>query len=250
MGIQARLGAAAFAIGVLLVAPCVQAASLPVAVAANFTGVAKKLATGFKADTGSELQLSFGSSGALFAQISQGAPFEIFLSADTERPERAIKDGLGVAGTSFVYARGRLVLYSPSLDVSDGPAVLKSDNYAHLAVADAEAAPYGAAAMQTLKALGLVDQVQPRLVVGENISQTLQFVISGNAPLGFVALSQVIGASGSRWLVPASLYAPIAQGAVLLTPGKDDPAARAFLAYLKGDKARALIEEAGYEVPR
>jgi molybdate transport system substrate-binding protein len=240
LGLVAGLGAVA-----AMVLPAM-AATVPVAVAANFTGTAKQLAQAFEAATGNRLQLSFGSSGTLYAQISQGAPFEIFLSADTERPKKAVSDGLGVSGTEFIYAVGKLVLYSPSLDLADGAKILEAGSFAHLAVADARTAPYGAAAVETIEALGLKDALQRKLVIGENISQTLAFVESGNAELGFVALSQVMGAPGSQWVVPPNLYQPIEQGAVLLAPGRTDPAAQAFLAFLKSGQAAAIIEKAGY----
>jgi molybdate transport system substrate-binding protein len=224
------------------------AATVPVAVAANFTAVAEALAEGFKAKTGNELQLSFGSSGQLYTQISQGAPFEIFLSADTARTDKAVAEGLGVEGSNFTYAVGKIVLYSTSLDVSDGEAVLKGGDFDKLSIADPKAAPYGAAAMETLGKLGLTEAVTPKIVTAENISQALQFVESGSAELGFVASSQVIDSDKSKWIVPAELYTPIEQGAVLLKTGENDDAAKAFLDYLKSDEAVAVIEKAGYAV--
>lgn len=250
MGLLSKVAAAA--LGLVMAGTVISpasAATVAVAVAANFTEVARDLAVAFKARTGNELNLSFASSGTLYAQISQGAPFEVLLSADTERPERAIAEGHGVAGTAFTYALGRLVLYSPGLDVSDGAAVLKVGKFAHLAIADAKAAPYGAAALEVIGALGLDASLGAKLVTGANISQTLQFIESGNAELGFVAQSQVMGAAGSQWRVPQELYRPIAQGAVLLEPGRNDPAARAFLDFLKSPEAAALIRKAGYGVP-
>jgi molybdate transport system substrate-binding protein len=227
----------------------VLAATVPVAVAANFTAVAQQLAAGFRARTGNDLQLSFGASGALYTQITQGAPFEILLSADTARPKRAIAEGFAVAGSDFVYAVGKLVLYSTSLDVTQGEAVLKTGQFQHLAIADPKAAPYGAAALETLKALGLTEATTPKLVTGQSIAQAQQFIESGNAELGFVALSQVIGkTAGSQWLVPAKLYSPIEQGAVLLKAGEGDAAAKAFLQYLTSDEAVRVIRKAGYEV--
>lgn len=223
------------------------AATVSVAVAANFTAVAEQLAADFAARTGDEVVLSFGATGALYTQISQGAPFEVFLAADDQRPLRAVDEGFGVAGTVFTYAVGRVVLYGPGLDLADGKAVLAANAFQHLAIAAPEVAPYGAAAVESLKALGLYDAVQSKIVTGENISQTLQFVETGNAELGFVAASQVIG-KADVWVVPADLHAPIRQDAVLLKTGETNPAARAFLDYLKSPEAVAMIEAAGYSV--
>ncbi|HEV7717962.1 MAG TPA: molybdate ABC transporter substrate-binding protein [Arsenicitalea sp.] len=248
-GIFGRLVAAALCVALAGGVSLASAATVPVAVAANFTAVAQQLAAGFKAKTGNDLQLSFGASGALYTQITQGAPFEVFLSADTSRPKQAIADGFGVAGSSFVYAVGKLVLYSTSLDVSKGDVVLKAGAFQHIAIADPKAAPYGAAAVETLKAMGLTDAVAAKVVTGESIAQAQQFIESGNAELGFVALSQVIGkTTGSQWLVPAEFYKPIEQGAVLLKTGQGDAAAKAFLEYLKSDEAVKVIEKAGYAV--
>lgn len=224
-----------------------EAATVSAAVAANFTAVAEQLAAGFKARTGDEVVLSFGATGALYTQISQGAPFEVFLAADDKRPARAVDEGFGVAGTVFTYAVGQVVLYGPGLDLADGKAVLAGNAYQHLAVADPAVAPYGAAAVESLKALGLYDAVQSKIVTGENISQTLQFVETGNAELGFVAASQVIG-KADVWVVPADLHAPIRQDAVLLKTGEANPAAKAFVEYLKSPEAVAMIEAAGYSV--
>lgn len=218
-----------------------------VAVAANFTAVAEELEALFEAKGEHQLELSFGATGQLYTQITQAAPFAVFLSADTARPERAIAEGFGVDGTFFVYAEGRLALYAPGRDVSGGEAVLAGD-FDKLAIADPAAAPYGAAAVETMTALGLYDTIEPKLVQGENISQTLQFVESGNAELGFVAASQVIG-KADVWLVPGGLHAPIAQGAVLLKEGEDNAAALAFLDFIRSDEAVAVIEASGYAVP-
>ena len=223
----------------------VQAASVNVAVAANFTAVAEALSADFKARTGHELILSFGASGALYTQITQGAPFEVFLSADTRRPAQAIADGLAVEGTAFTYAVGKLALYSASMPVDE--AVLRAGGFAHVAIADPETAPYGSAAIETLKALGLHDDLAQKLVTGTSIAQALQFVETGNAELGFVAASQVTG-KPNVWLVPAELHTPIAQGAVLLKTGASNPVASAFLSYLRSAQAIAIIEAAGYGV--
>lgn len=218
-----------------------------IAVAANFTAPAKEIAAAFEKATGHKPLLSFGATGQFYAQISQGAPFEILISADKATPAKAIKEGHAVDGTAFTYAVGRLVLFSKSLDLAKGDAVLKEGKFAKIAIANPATAPYGAAAVETMKALGVYDPLQAKFVLGNNISQTFQFVETGNADLGFVALSQVIVAKdGWRWTVPASLYAPIAQDAVLLKPGAGSEAATAFLTFLKGPEARAVIEKYGY----
>jgi molybdate transport system substrate-binding protein len=233
---------------VLAMAPAASLAETAhVAVAANFTAIAEALETLFEAKSGHTLELSFGATGQLYAQIAQAAPFDLFLAADTARPERAIAEGLGVEGSFFVYAEGRLALYGPGRDVSGGAAALAGD-FTKLAIAAPDAAPYGAAAVETLTALGLYEAIEPRLVMGENISQALQFVESGNAELGLVAASQVMGQAGV-WLVPDELHEPIEQGAVLLEEGANNPAANAFLDFLRSDEAVAVIEAAGYSVP-
>nr|WP_230989541.1 molybdate ABC transporter substrate-binding protein [Devosia faecipullorum] len=223
------------------------AESVNVAVAANFTAVAEELAGLFEAETGHEVELSFGATGGLYTQITQAAPFSVFLAADTARPQLAISEGHGVDGTFFVYAEGRLALYGPGRDLSDGEAALKAA-FSQIAIADPQAAPYGKAAVETLTGLGLYAAIEPKVVWGENISQTLQFVETGNAELGFVAASQVLGKT-DQWLVPGELHTPIAQGAVLLKHGETNPAALAFLDFLKSDTAVAVIEAAGYSVP-
>jgi molybdate transport system substrate-binding protein len=219
-----------------------------IAVAANFTGAAEELAEVFTAETGHEVILSFGPTGGLYAQITQAAPFDVFLAADTERPELAIAEGFGVAGSVFVYAEGRLALYAPGRDGGDGASLVAGGAFQKLAIADPGAAPYGAAAVEALTALGLYEAIEAKLVMGENISQALQFVESGSAELGFVAASQVLG-KADAWLVPADLHAPIAQGAVLLTSGANNAAALAFLEFLRTDEAVKVIEAAGYAVP-
>lgn len=218
-----------------------------VAVAANFTAVAEELTDLFEAESGHEVVLSFGATGQLYTQITQAAPFEVFLAADIARPRRAIDEGFGVEGSFFVYAEGRLALYGPGRDLVDGEGALKG-KFNKLSIADPAAAPYGAAAVETLKALGLFEALEPKLVQGENILQTLQFVESGNAELGFVAASQVLG-KGDQWLVPAELHEPIAQGAVLLKEGEGNPAAVAFIDFIRSGAAVAVIEAAGYSMP-
>ena len=226
------------------------AADTQVAVAANFTEPAKEIAAAFKARTGDTATLSFGASGQFYSQIAHGAPFEVFLSADAERPQAAERDGLAVPGTRFTYALGRLVLYSKTPGLADGgEAALKAGRFARLSIADPAAAPYGAAAIQTLTRLGVYEAVKPKIVQGASIAQAYQFADSGAADLGFVALSQVINVQGgSRWIVPAADHAPIEQQAVLLKTGQSNAAARAFLAFLKSPQAVAIIRKYGYEV--
>lgn len=227
--------------------PAADATTVNAAVAANFTKVATAIADAFKAKTGNEVKLSFGATGALYTQITQAAPFDVFLSADDKRTKTAIKGGFGVDGTEFTYAVGKVVLYSPTVDVTDGAAVLKANAFQHIAIADPKAAPYGAAGMAVLDKLGLTEAVTPKIVTGENITQTLQFVDSGSAELGFVALSQVIGKPATQvWLAPQEDYPAIRQNAVLLKTGETSDAAKAFLDYLKSEEAGALIKAAGY----
>ena len=223
------------------------AAQTHVAVAANFTEPAKEIAALFKTATGDEAILSFGASGPFYQQITQGAPFQVFLSADEKRPAQAEKEGFAVPGSSFVYADGKLALYSRSLDVTKGEEVLKAGAFAKLAIANPTAAPYGAAAIETLKALKIYDAAAPKIVQGASIAQAFQFVDTGNAQLGFVALSQIVAVKdGSRWLAPQALYTPIRQSAVLLKTGENDATAKAFLAFLRSKQARAVIETYGY----
>jgi molybdate transport system substrate-binding protein len=234
----------------LVVGTSAPAAEASVAVAANFTEPAKAIAAAFTRATGDTATLSFGASGGFYTQMTHGAPFEVFLSADTERPAALERDGLAVPGTRFVYAVGRLVLYSTTPGLVDGKGdVLRSGGFAHLAIADPAAAPYGSAAVETLKALKLYEVVAPKLVTGSSITQAYQFVATGAAELGFVAASQVIDVpGGSRWAVPATLHKPIEQGAVLLKRGAGNPAAAAFVRFLHGPEATAIIRRYGYEV--
>jgi molybdate transport system substrate-binding protein len=224
------------------------AAETQVAVAANFTEPAKEIAAAFAAATGHKAILSFGSSGQFYAQMAHGAPYEVFLSADAERPKKAEQDGLGVPNTRFTYAVGRLVLYSKTAGLADGGGVLKSGRFAKLAIADPTTAPYGVAAVQTMQNLGVYDQVKPKIVQGSSITQTYQFAATGAADLAFVALSQVINEpGGSRWVAPKSYHKPIDQQAILLFTGQKNPAAAAFLKFLKGPQAIAIIKRYGYE---
>ncbi|MET0293867.1 MAG: molybdate ABC transporter substrate-binding protein [Phenylobacterium sp.] len=227
------------------------AAETRVAVAANFTEPAKAIAAAFEKKTGHVATLSFGSSGQFYAQIASGAPFEVFLSADAERPQKAEADGLAVPQTRFTYATGRIVLWSTTAGLVDSRgAVLSRGTFRKLAIADPKTAPYGVAAVETLRKLKLYDRLAPKLVTGTSITQAYQFVDTGAAEVGFVALSQVVGhARGSRWLVPAADHTPIHQQAVLLKTGAANPAARAFLDFLKTPQAKAIIRRYGYEAP-
>ena len=230
-----------------------QANEVQVAVAANFTAPMQKIAAEFEKDTGHKAVLAFGATGKFYAQIVNGAPFEVLLAADDETPARLETEHRTVPGTRFTYATGKLVLWSAQDGYVDNRGqVLKTGNYAHLAIANPKTAPYGAAAIETLTKLGLLDRVQGKLVQGENIAQAYQFVSTGNAPLGFVALAQVYRdgkfTSGSGWIVPADLYGPIRQDAVILAKGGANPAAKALEGYLKSDKARGIIRSYGYEL--
>lgn len=255
-----------------------QAGEVQVAVAANFAGPLARIGASFSAATGHVLNVSVGPTGKFYTQITQGgAPFEVLIAADDDTPKRLVAEGHGVAGSTFTYAIGQLVLWSaqPGL-VDDQGAVLAAGRFTRLAIANPKVAPYGAAALEVLKAKGLLDALTPKLVTGESIAQAYQFVATGNAELGFVALSQVIGAgslqahdaplggqspqaalgpkvlpgkpvTGSMWKVPASLYGQIRQDAVLLKAGQDNPAAKALLEYLKSAPARAVIASYGYQ---
>jgi len=231
-----------------------QADEVQVAVAANFTGPMQVIAPLFERDTGHKAIPSFGATGKFYAQVVNGAPFEVLLAADDETPARMVREGHAVAGTPFTYAIGTLVLWSAKADfVDDKGEILKKGGFRHLAIANPKTAPYGAAALQAMGKLGVADNLKPLFVQGENIAQTQQFVATGAAELGFIAYSQVIKngriGSGSGWIVPAKLYDPIRQDAVILARGRDKPAALALLNYLKGDKAKAIIRSFGYELP-
>ncbi|MDB5428508.1 MAG: molybdenum transporter, periplasmic molybdate-binding protein [Phenylobacterium sp.] len=244
------LGLALFGAVLALGSGAARAAETQVAVAANFTEPAKAIAAAFRAATGHTAVLSFGSSGQFYAQMAHGAPYEVFLSADADRPKQAERDGLGVAGTRFTYAVGRLVLYSKTPGLVDGGgAVLSSGRFKKLSIADPAAAPYGLAAVQTMQKRGVYEALKPKIVMGGSITQAYQFVDTGAAELGFVAYSQVINTPrGSRWLVPAADHAPIDQQAILLYTGQNNVAAEAFLAFLKSPAAVAIIKKYGYEV--
>lgn len=231
----------------------VSAESVLVAVASNFTKPMAEIADAFHQDTGHRAKLSFGSSGKIVAQLQHGAPFEVFLSADDAKPIKLEQEALTMPGSRFTYALGTLALWSAKADYVDQQGkILGTGGFQHLALADPKLAPYGAAAMQVLKGLDLQQKLQPLLVLGENISQAHQFVASGNAELGFVALSQIIKdgqiGEGSAWIVPDNLHAPIRQDAVWLKTGADNPAAPALLEYLKSAKAKAIIAKYGYGI--
>jgi len=226
------------------------AGEVRVAVAANFRATLDEIVTRFEQDTGHTAVVSSGSSGKLYAQIRNGAPFDVFFSADATRPGLLEKEGLAVQGSRFTYAVGRLTLWGagPAVFEGSGKSMLLSDDVEHVAIANPKTAPYGAAAKEVLQALGLWERIRERLVRGENIGQTFHFVFSKNAQLGFVALSQVlaVNGAGSRWDVPAHLHAPLRQQTVLLRHGQRNEAARAFLDYVKGATSRNIIERFGY----
>ena len=229
------------------------AGEVQVAVASNFSAPLQAIARDFEADTGHKLLASFGATGQFYAQIKHGAPFEVFLAADASTPATLEREGEGVAGSRFTYAIGTLALWSAKdVYVDDQGEVLRRGQFQHLAIANPKTAPYGLAATQVLAGMGLSQALEAKLVEGQNIAQTLQFVASGNAELGFVALAQVYKdgriTRGSAWIVPATLHEPIRQDALLLRKGQGNPAAEALLSYLKGPKAAAVIKSYGYQL--
>lgn len=239
----------------LVITTSVFAETVLVAVASNFSKPMTEIAEAFAKDTGHRAKLSFGSSGKFVSQLENGAPFEVFLSADAEKPLKLEQADLAVADSRFTYAVGRLVLWSAKPGyVDDQGQILSKGGFQHLAIADPKLAPYGLAALEVLKGLGLQDKLKPLLVQGENISQAHQYVSTGNAELGFVALSQVIAdgkiAEGSGWIVPADRHAPILQDAVLMKTGAKNPAAAALLVYLKSGSALAIMQKYGYGLPQ
>lgn len=238
----------------LLAATAARADQVLVAVAANFTAPFHKLAAEFEKDHGHQLVASFGSTGKFYAQIRNGAPFEVLLAADDETPAKLVKEGAAVPGSRFSYATGRLVLWSPKPGVVDAAGeVLKGSAVQKLAIADPRLAPYGVASVEVMKQLGVYDRLAPQLVTGETLAQVFQFVSSGNSPMGFLALSQVLKdgqIEGSSWVVPAALHTPIRQDAVLLNPGQGKPGPAALLKYLQGAKAQALIQSFGYDMQK
>ena len=228
-----------------------QAGEVAVAVAANFSAPMQKIAKAFEQDTGHKAQLAFGATGKFYAQIKNGAPFAVLLAADDETPTRLEKEGLAMAGTRFTYAVGRLALWSKQPNfVDDKGDILRSNRFEKLAIADPKLAPYGAAAMEVIQRMGVQPNVTPKIVQGDSIGQTYQFVSTENAQLGFVALSQISIdgriTQGSAWVVPQSLHTPLKQDAVLLKAGKDNAAALALLKYLQSDAAKTIIRGYGY----
>jgi len=237
----------------LLCAFSVRAAEVSVAVAANFTAPMKAIAAEFAKDTGHQAKLAFGATGKFYAQIKNGAPFQMLLSADDETPAKLIQEGMAVADSRYTYAIGTLVLWSAQPGYVDAKGeVLKKGRFNKIALANSKLAPYGKAAVEVLSGMGLINAVAPKFVQGENISQTFQFASTGNAELGFVALSQVMKngkiASGSAWIVPSKLHSPIRQDAVILAAGKGNAAAEALMKYLQGDQERAIVKSYGYDI--
>ncbi len=227
------------------------AGEVTVAVASNFAAPMQRLAVLFEAETGHKAALALGSTGKFYAQIQNGAPFDVLLAADDDTPARLAQEGRG--SQRFTYAIGKLVLWSRLPQAVDARgAVLSTQTPQRLALANPKLAPYGAAAREVLQAMGVLARWRDHLVQGENIGQAYQFVATGNAPLGFVALSQVWEdgrlREGSAWMVPSHLYTPIRQDAILLRRGQDNPAALAWMAYLRSDKARALVRAYGYDL--
>ncbi|MBC7514109.1 MAG: molybdate ABC transporter substrate-binding protein [Herminiimonas sp.] len=241
-------------IGMLVVGTAmpVMAGEVSVAVAANFTAPLKEIASRFERESGHKVVASSGATGQFYAQIRNGSPFEVLLAADETVPVKLEQEGYAVPATRFTYAIGKLVLWSATAGlVDDRGAVLGLGKFDHLAIANPVTAPYGLAAVQTLKALGEYERVAPKFVQGASITQTFQFIQTGNAPLGFVALSQVFEngklQSGSAWIVPTKLHAPIRQQVVVLSKGRNNPAALAFVSYLKGKSARDVMRDYGYD---
>lgn len=233
--------------------PSAFAEQVLVAVAANFVPPFREVAIEFERATGHNIRVATGSSGNFYAQIKNGAPFDVFFSADVERPKLLEEEGLGVPGSRVTYAIGRLALWSPDPALIKGEDTLRSGPFKHLAMANPKTAPYGKAAMQTLQKLGTWEGVQSRIVMGENLGQTMGFIESGNAELGFVALSQALDPrlkhKGARWDVPTDLHEPIKQDVIMLEKGKTNPAARSLLEFMRGVQARTIIERYGYALP-
>lgn len=239
------------ALALLLCVHAVHAETIIVAIAANFTDASKPLIQQFEKTSGHTVKASYGSTGKLFAQINNAAPFDVLLSADEASVIKLDAAGLAVRGTRFTYARGKLVLWSVKADLFDNAEqYIKDNRYSHLAIANPKTAPYGAAAQQVLQQLGMWQILQGKLVQGDSIAQTFQFVATRNAEAGFVAKSQVLAwkTGGSSWDVPDQYYAPIIQQAVLLTRAQHNPAAISFLNFLKTEPARKIIRDSGYGV--
>jgi molybdate transport system substrate-binding protein len=230
--------------------------SATIAVAANFTKTIEVIGEAFEKETGHELKFSFGPTGKLYAQISHGAPFDMFFGADERRPQKTIDDGIGLADTYFVYAQGQIVLYSDQYPVkTQAQSVLENAEFKHLAVANPKNAPYGDRAVEFMKGAGVYAGVEKKLVYGESIAHAFQYVATGNAPIGFVAMSQVVDPQspvydkGEYWVVPAETYSPINQGALVLKRGQDNAAIAAFVTFLKTDTAKDIIQRFGYRTP-
>ena len=236
----------------IMLSATTRADEVSVAVAANFTAPMQEIARAFEQSSGHHVQLSFGSTGTLYAQISNGAPFEVFLAADAKTPAKLVSDKLALPGSKFTYATGKLVLWSSNSDKVDNQGKVLLNNANRLAIANPKTAPYGAAAVQVLKKMGLYENLKDKLVQGNNIAQTFQFVNSGNVDLGFIALSQVYRdgkiTSGSAWLIPQPDYSIIQQDAVLLNKGEHNAAAKALLTFIKSHEAKAIIQRYGYQV--
>lgn len=223
-----------------------------VAVAANFTAPVREISKNFQEETGHKITLSFGSTGTLYNQIKNGAPFAAFLAADEERPRKAIQENLAIPDSLFIYATGTLVLHStdPAFADLDASVLNQPEQIEKLAIANPKMAPYGFAAVEALKRLGAYDGLNSKLILGNNIAQAYQFVATGNATLGLVAKSQLKeNNSGATWILPKELYPPIHQAAVLLTNAKDNQTARDFLDYLKSEQALTILKKYGYEIP-
>ncbi|MEJ2693354.1 MAG: molybdate ABC transporter substrate-binding protein [Candidatus Thiodiazotropha sp.] len=239
-------------IGLTLLGAEARAQQVTIAVAANFTEASREIAARFEKATGHTTKISYGSTGKLYSQIEFGAPFEVFLAADTQRPSKAEEAGLAVPGSRFVYARGKLVLWSAKPDrFESGESFLRAGEFEHVALANPKTAPYGLAAKQVMLHLGVLEQLTPKLVQGDSVAQTFQFAATANADAGFVALSQTRSWKGDRgtlWRIPVDYYASIEQAAVLLKKGETNPAAAAYLEFLKSDAAREVIERFGYGV--
>ncbi|MEE8427514.1 MAG: molybdate ABC transporter substrate-binding protein [Woeseiaceae bacterium] len=231
------------------------AASITVAVASNFTAALHDLAAQFEAESGQTIRVSSGSTGKLYAQITNGAPFDVLLAADVERPRLLEASGHGVAGSRFTYAIGHLVLWSRDAALTGGDCRRQLENLGQqrLAIANPDTAPYGAATRDTLMGLELWERVKPQLVVGENIAQTLQFVASGNARLGFIAATQALDLrlpeATCAWPVPSKLHRAIEQQAILLRRAAENSVASDFLKFLRDATGHAIIERNGYSLP-
>lgn len=239
-------------LALILVSTQSHADMVRVAVAANFTDASRSLAKAFRESTDHVIKISYGSTGKLYAQIEHGAPYDVFMSADTERPARAIKEGLAVPDSQFVYARGKLVLWSANPDLfEDGEGFIRSGKFKHLAIANPKTAPYGLAAQQVMQTMGVWDGLQDKLVRGDSIAQVFQFVATENSEIGLIAYSQIRGWKGNpgrTWEIPEDLYQPIDQAAVLLSRAGDNTAAEAFIDFMKTDEAHKIIRSYGYGI--